>query len=96
MKWKVAMLTVADADEAERLRVEAESVAVEEEEGAEPKVKLPEVEKVGEKRRMVGGKIQEEEEIGEVRELIALLGPRPICGGLLRRVRRSRFLRMPT
>ena len=85
-KWKVATLNMADADEAERLRVEAESVAEEEEEVAEPKVRLPEVEKVGEKRRRIGGKTEEEEEVEEVRELIAPLGPRAICGGLLRKV----------
>ena len=85
-KWKVAKLNVVDTGEAERLRMEAESVAEGEVEVAEAKVKLPEVEKVGEKRRRVGGKTEEEEEIGEVRELIAPIGRRAVCGGMLRRV----------
>ena len=76
------VLNEADADEVERLRVEAESMAKEDEKVAEPRVRLSEMEKVGEKRRRVGEKTEEEEEVEEVRELIALLGPRDICGGL--------------
>ena len=85
-KWKVATLNVTDADEVERLGIEAESVAEEEKEVAEPKVRLPFYENEKGKRRRVGGTTEEEEEVREVRELIAPLGPRAICGGLLRRV----------
>ena len=85
-KWKVATLNVADVERIEGLEVEAESVAEEEEEVAEPKVRLPKYENEKGKRRRVGGKTEEEEEVEEVRELIAPLGPRAICGGLLRRV----------
>ena len=59
MKWKVVVLNEADADEVERLRVEAESVAKEDEEVAELRVRLSEMEKVGEKRRRVGEKTEE-------------------------------------
>ena len=78
-KWKVAELEVAES-------VVARSVAEEQEEVAEPKVQLPEVEKVGEKRSRVGENTVEEEEVQEVRELRAPLGPRAICGGLFKRV----------
>ena len=70
-------------------RVEAESVAlVEEAEVAEPVVRLPvAVKGMGSKKRRVDGSEDEEEE-DEKREevLIAPLGPRAECGGLLRRV----------
>ena len=65
--------------------VEAESMAEEEEEVAEPKVQLPSFENKG-KRRRVGDVTEEEEEVREVRELIAPLDPRAVCGGLWRRV----------
>ena len=78
-KWKVAELEVAE-------EVEVVSVAEEEEEMAEPKVRLPKYEDKKGKRRSVGEVTEEEEEVREVRELIAPLGPRAIFGGLLRRV----------
>ena len=80
-KWKVAELKVAE-------KVEAESMAEEEEEMAEPKVRLPSFENKG-KRRRVGVVTKEEEEVREVRELITPLGPRAVCGGLLRRVEKE-------
>ena len=82
-KWKVAELEVAE-------EVEAEGVAeVKEVEVAEPKVRLPKYEDGKGKRRRVGEKTSEEEEVEAVRELIAPLGPRAECGGLLRRVGRE-------
>ena len=82
-KWKVAELEVAES-------VVAESVAkVKEAEVAEPKVRLPKYENGKGKRRRVGEKTEEEKEVEEVRELIAPLGPRAECGGLLRRVGRK-------
>ena len=63
--------------------VEAESVAsFEEAELAKPVVRLPRFEKVEGKKRRLGS--DEEEEV-----LIAPLGPRAECGGLLRRVGRE-------
>ena len=38
------------------------------------------------KKRRLGEKTEEEKEVEEVRELIAPLGPRALCSGLLRRV----------
>jgi len=79
-KWKVAQLDVAES-------VVAESVSVgEEEEVSKLVVKMPSYEKGGEKRRRVGESTEVEEEVQIVRELIAPLGPRAECGGLLRRV----------
>ena len=71
----------------ERRGVVAESVElVEEAEVAEPVVRLPvAVKGVGSKKRRVDGSEDEEEE-DECEELIAPLGPRAECGGLLRRV----------
>ena len=61
-------------------RIVAESVAsFEEAEVAKPVVKLPRYEKVEGKKRKLGS--EEEEEV-----LIAPLGPRAECGGLLKRV----------
>ena len=67
--------------------VVAESVAlVEEAEVAEPVVRLPvAVKGEGSKKRRVDGS-EDEEEVGEGEVLIAPLGPRAECGGLLRRV----------
>ena len=78
-KWKVAELEVAD-------EIVVVSVAGEEVEVAGPKVRLPNYENEKGKRRRVGETTEEEEEVREVRELIAPLGPRAICGGLLRQV----------
>ena len=79
-KWKVAQLEVESS-------VVAESVAVaEEEEVSEPVVKMPSYEKGGEKRRRVGESMEDEVETQEVRELVALVGPRIRYGGLVRRV----------
>ena len=82
-KWKVAELEVVSS-------VEAESVAVaEEDEVSRPVVKMPSYENEKGKRRRVGECMEGEEEAQMVRELIALLGPRAECGGLLRRVGRE-------
>ena len=78
-KWKVAPLEVAESDV-------ARSMAEEEEERAAPKVRLLEMEKVGENRRRVGERTENEEVVQKIRELIAPLGHRTICGGLLRTV----------
>ena len=78
-KWKVAEMDVAD-------EVVAVSVAEEEEEVAEPRVRLPEVVKDGSKKRRVGEVTEEEKEVREIRELVVPLGPRAECGGLLRRL----------
>ena len=78
-KWKVAELDVAE-------EVVAVSVAEEEEVVAEPRVRLPEAVKDGSKKRRVGEVSEKEKEVREVRELVAPLGPRALCGGLLRRV----------
>jgi len=83
MKWKVAVLDVAEV-------VEAESVAeVEEEEVSKPVVRMPGVERVeeGKKKRRIGAMTVDEEEVGIVRgKLIAPLGPKALCGGLMREV----------
>ena len=63
-----------------------ESVEVAEVEVAEPKVRLSNVEKVGEKRGRVGEKREVEREVEEVRNLIDPLGQRGEFRGLLRRV----------
>ena len=72
----------------ERREVVAESVAsLEEAEVAEPVVRLPvAVKGEGGKRRRVEVSEDGEEEREKVEELIAPLGPRAKCGGLLRRV----------
>ena len=67
-------------------KIDVSSVAEEEEEVAEPKVRLPSYENEKGTRRRIGETTKEEGEVREVRELIAPLGPRAICGGLLRRV----------
>ena len=79
--------------ESEALVEEAEVVALsvasfEEAEVAEPVVKLPvAVKGEGSKKRRVDGSEDEgEEKKGVEEELIAPLGPRAICGGILRRV----------
>ena len=71
--------------------VVAESVAlVEEAEVAEPVVRLPVVVKgEGSKKRRVDGSDDEGERKEEEEVLIAPLGPRAECGGLLRRVGRG-------
>ena len=78
-KWKMAELEVAES-------VVAESVSVAEEKVAEPKVPLLEFRKEEEHKRRAGDITEEKEEVGEVRELIAGLGPRAIWKGLLGRV----------
>ena len=87
-KWKVAGLNVVDVEMVDR--VVAESVAVvEEAQVSKPVVRMPSVEVVeeGKKRRRVGWMTVDEMEAGLVRgKLIAPLGPRAICGGLLREV----------
>jgi len=70
--------------------VEAESVAVSEEEKVSKLVvKIPSYEKGDKKRKRVGESTEVEEEVQMVKELIAPLGPRAECGGLLRRVGRE-------
>jgi len=90
-KWKVAGLNVADVGVADR--VVAESVAVvEEAQVSKPVVRMPSAEVVekGKKKRRVGELTVDEEEVKLVRgELIAPLGPRAICGGLMRVVGRK-------
>jgi len=82
-KWKVAELDVAEV-------VVAESVVLDVEEGvSEPVVRMPSYEGVGEKRRRVEEGPEVEEKIEEEEVLIAPLGPRAECGGLLRRVGRK-------
>ena len=73
-------------EKAKGREVVAETVAEEEEVVAEPKVWLPIYENEKGKRRGIGEKTEEEEEVRESKELIAPFGPRAICGGLLRRV----------
>ena len=75
--------------EAGEIEVVAESVAtVEEAEVAEPVVRLPvAVKGEGGKKRRIDGSDNEEEEVEREDEvLIAPLGPKAECGGLLRRV----------
>jgi len=79
-KWKVAELDVAKV-------VVAESVAEVEEEVSKLVVRTPSVEMVeeGKKKRRVEEMTVDEEEAGLVRgRLIVPLGPRAICGGLMR------------
>ena len=80
---------VAVAEE-KSVEVVAESVvSVEEAEVAVPIVRLPVAVKGegGKRRRVEVSGDGNEEEVGKVEEiLVALLGPRAICGGLLRRV----------
>ena len=78
-KWKVAELAVAE-------EVESLSVAEEMEGVAEPKVRLPEYVMKNDKKRRIQDLTEEEEEAREVREIVAPLGQRAMCGGLLRRV----------
>ena len=76
--------------------VVAESVAlVEEAEVAEPVVRLPvAVKGEGSKKRRIDGSEKEEEEEEKKEEvLIAPLGPRAECGGLLRRVGKESVFR---
>jgi len=93
VKWKVAEMDVAEVvavREAEVEEVEALSVAeVEEERVSKPVVRMPSVKVVeeGKKKRRVGEMTEDEEEASLVRgKLIAQLGPRAICGGLMREV----------
>ena len=58
----------------------------EEEEVAEPRVKLPKCLRMGEKRRRLGSEEVEVVVVKGEEVLIALLGPRAECSGLLRRV----------
>ena len=95
-KWKVAEMGVAEVvvvREAEIEEVEALSVAeVEKEKMSKPVVRMPSVEVVeeGKKKRRVGEMTVDEEEAGIVRgKLVVPLGPRAICGGLLREVGRE-------
>jgi len=85
-KWKVAGLNVADVEVADRLV--AESVAeVVEAQVSKPVVRMPSVDVVeeGKKKRRVGEMTEEEEEAKLVRgSLVAPLGPRAICGALMR------------
>ena len=85
--------TVRRVEERGRIRsgVVAESVAlVEEAEVAEPVVRLPvAVKGEGSKKRRVDGSENEEGGKEEEEVLIAPLGPRAECGGLLRRVGRE-------
>jgi len=84
-KWKVAELDVAEV-------VVAESVAEVKEELSKPVVRMPSVEVVEEvkKKRRVGEMTADEEEANLVRgKLVAPLGPRAICGGLMREVGRE-------
>ena len=69
--------------------VVARSLTEKEEKLTGSKVRLPEVEKVGEKGGRVGEKTEEKEEVQEVRKLMAPLGPRALVGGLLKRVRKE-------
>jgi len=90
-KWKVAELNVADVEVVDR--VVAESVAeVKEAQVSKPVVRMPSVDVVeeGKKKRRVGEMTEVEEEVKLVRgSLIAPLGPRAICGGLMREVGRE-------
>jgi len=94
-KWKVAGLNVADVGVADR--VVAESVAeVKEAQVSKPVVRMPSVDVVeeGKKKRRVGDMTEVEEEAKLVRgSLIAPLGPRAICGGLMRVVGRGSVLK---
>ena len=94
-KWKVAELNVADIEVADR--VVAKSVAVvEEAQVSKLVVRMPSVEVVeeGKKKRRVGEMTEAEEEAKLVRgSLIAPLGPRAVCGGLMRVVGRESVFR---
>ena len=87
-------VSLSDEDEEKKVTsgVVAESVAlVEEAEVAEPVVRLPvAVKGMGSKKRRVDGSENEGEEVERKEEvLIAPLGPRTECEGLLRRVGRE-------
>jgi len=85
-KWEVAGLNVVDVEVADR--VVAESVAeVEEAQVSRPVIRMTSVDVVeeGQKKRRVGEVMEVEEEARLVRgDLIAPLGPRAICSGLMR------------
>ena len=81
---------VESMEKAKERGVVAETVAEEEEVVAEPKVWLPSYEDKKGKRRRLGNVEEEVEEVSREEEvLIAPLGPRAECGGLLRRVGRE-------
>ena len=85
---------LGSVEKARRSGVVDESVAEEEVEVAEPKVRLPSYEDKKGKRRRLGSEEEGVEEI--VREdeaLIVPLGPRAECGGLLRRIGRESVFR---
>ena len=91
----MAELNVADVEVVDR--VVAESVAeVEEERVSKPVVRMPSVDVVekGKKKSRIGDVTEVEEEMRLVRgSLIAPLGPRAVCGGLMRVVGRESVFR---